>query len=223
MTDRRIHSRKNLDRLAFWENGLLPVVAQDVETGRVLMMAFANQEALEKTLDTGHMHYWSRSRQELWRKGATSGNVQELVSLHFDCDGDTVLARVRQHGPACHTGEDTCFGSLPEPAGDSALEKVRAGEEEPGETVLPGLWSVLQDRASRQPVRSYTVTLLADENLRLKKLGEENAELLLALAKGEVEAVRREAADLVYHLLVALLASGVTLQDLLTELDSRRS
>ena len=112
MTDRQPSKIfPGLDSLSFWENGLLPVVAQDAETGKVLMVAFANREALEKTLVTGQMHYWSRSRNELWHKGATSGNFQDLVSLHADCDSDTLLARVRPRGPACHTGEETCFGS----------------------------------------------------------------------------------------------------------------
>jgi len=222
MTDRSIRSRTDLEGLAFWENGLLPVVAQDVDTGRVLMVAFANMEALEKTLETGSMHYWSRSRQELWRKGATSGNVQELSSLHHDCDSDTLLALVKQRGPACHTGEATCFGTLPTPPLDAGRAGAADGKEPDPEAVLPSLWAVLKERAEKRPSDSYTARLLADENLRLKKLGEETAELLLALAREEEEAIPREAADLVYHLLVALLASGTSLHDLLAELDHRR-
>ena len=202
--------------------GLLPVVAQDVETEAVLMVAFANREALEKTLETRQMHYWSRSRQELWHKGATSGNYQDLVSLHADCDGDTLLARVRQLGPACHTGETTCFGAT-DPEALEADASTQDTQSKWTEDTLPGLWAVLQDRLDRHPTGSYTVKLLEDENLRLKKLGEETAELILALARDEKAKIPREAADLVYHLLVALLASGTTLDDLLTELDTRKA
>jgi phosphoribosyl-ATP pyrophosphohydrolase/phosphoribosyl-AMP cyclohydrolase len=222
MADRAIRRSEDLDSLHFWENGLLPVVAQEASSGVVLMVAFANHEALARTLETGQMHYWSRSRQELWHKGATSGNYQNLISLHMDCDGDTLLARVHQVGPACHTGEATCFGRLP-PGRDSDAQDVSANVLNlPCEETLPSLWATIQSRASQKPEGSYTAQLLADENLRLKKLGEETAELLLAFAREGDDEIRREAADLVYHLLVALQASGVTLDGLLSELDSRR-
>ncbi len=221
MTDRAIRGSEDLDSLLFWENGLLPVVAQDVTSGDVLMVAFANREALEKTLETGQMHYWSRSRQELWHKGATSGNYQDLISLHMDCDRDTLLARVHQVGPACHTGERTCFGEIPPEEVASDQDLASADPEPPCEETLPNLWATLESRATERPPGSYTVRLLEDENLRLKKLGEETAELLLALAKDDKERVRGEAADLVYHVLVAVLASEVTLDELLTELDAR--
>jgi phosphoribosyl-ATP pyrophosphohydrolase/phosphoribosyl-AMP cyclohydrolase len=222
-TDRRIRTPTDLNRLSFWENGLLPVVTQDAATGAVLMVAFSNQEALERTLETGQMHYWSRSRQELWLKGATSGNYQHLVSLHADCDGDTLLALVRPTGPACHTGEATCFGELNP---DTDLEEGSSGGPPlppPSEEILPGLWAILEERAINSPDSSYTVRLLNDENLRLKKLGEETAELLLALAREDKERIPKEAADLVYHLLVAMLASEVTLEELLMELEARKS
>jgi phosphoribosyl-ATP pyrophosphohydrolase/phosphoribosyl-AMP cyclohydrolase len=240
MTDRNLRDPSDLDALAFWENGLLPVVAQDSESGDVLMVAFANREALEQTLVTGQMHYWSRSRQELWHKGATSGNYQSLVSLHADCDGDTLLARVRPMGPACHTGETTCFGDVspdlmvpprgvgPGGGGASTGEGHPVEGSSPpttgpraSEEVLPRIWSILETRAAQRPKESYTVRLLEDENLRLKKLGEETAELLLALSRQELDRIPQEGADLVYHLLVALLAEGVTLDDLLAELESR--
>jgi phosphoribosyl-ATP pyrophosphohydrolase/phosphoribosyl-AMP cyclohydrolase len=221
MTDRTIREASDLDSLRFWENGLLPVVAQNAQTGAVLMVAFANREALAKALETGQMHYWSRSRQELWHKGATSGNYQDLLSLHMDCDGDTLLARVRQIGPACHTGESTCFGSLPTQGDAEGQKQEDLGSGAPCEETLPNLWEILRSRANQRPQGSYTVRLLEDENLRLKKLGEETAELLLALAREDSGRIRGEAADLVYHLLVALLASNVTLEELLLELDSR--
>ena len=221
MTDRTIRETSDLDSLHFWENGLLPVVAQEERTGAVLMVAFANREALSRALETGQMHYWSRSRQELWHKGATSGNYQDLVSLHTDCDSDTLLDRVRQIGPACHTNESTCFGQLPTEADPSLGDSSAEPSGPPFEEVLPSLWATLQSRAEHRPQGSYTTRLLADENLRLKKLGEETAELLLALAREDRDGIRAEAADLVYHLLVALLASEVSLEELLSELDSR--
>ena len=217
MTNRAIRSGGELDTLRFWENGLLPVVAQDAENGAVLMVAFANREALERTLETGQMHYWSRSRQELWHKGATSGNFQKLVSLHADCDGDTLLARILSVGPACHTGETTCFGELP-PLPDTTEPSPPATY---WEEVLPALWKRLEDRATRRPEGSYTVRLLNDENLRLKKLGEEVTELVVALARHEEERIPEEAVDLLYHFMVAIMAAGVTLEEILAVLDAR--
>lgn len=226
MTDRQIQDISSLDSLSFWENGLLPVVAQDAETGKVLMVAFSNREALEKTLVTGQMHYWSRSRNELWHKGATSGNFQDLVSLHADCDSDTLLARVRPRGPACHTGEETCFGALDQPGpslGEGSEEQSSSPDLPIAEQILPGLWATLEKRARFRPDGSYTVRLLEDENLRIKKLGEEMAELILALSRPDQPRIASEAADLVYHLLVALMGSGVGLDELLAELDDRKA
>jgi phosphoribosyl-AMP cyclohydrolase / phosphoribosyl-ATP pyrophosphohydrolase len=234
MTDRRIQGPADLDTLSFPEGGLLPVVTQDAESGEVLMMAWADRTALQRTLDTGQMHYRSRSRGELWHKGATSGNYQDLVSLHGDCDGDTLLARVRPRGPSCHTGDATCFGKLPSgrrlpssggrPTATPADKAASAFQEDapPSESTIPGLWAVLEDRAALRPASSYTVRLLDDENLRLKKLGEETAELILALSRGDGGRILEEAADLVYHLLVALKASGGTLEGLLRELETRK-
>ena len=205
MTDRRIGSPDALGDIRFDADGLVPVVAQDAESGEVLMVAWANRDALERTLDTGYAHFWSRSRAELWKKGETSGNVLEFVSLHADCDGDTLLALVRPAGPACHTGETTCFGAGARSEGDA----------------LARLDAVLASRAEARPAGSYTTRLLDDENLRLKKLGEETAELVTALARGDAAGAREEAADLVYHLLVALRAEGLGLDDLRSALDDR--
>lgn len=219
-SDRRVRTADDLRALSFGERGLLPIVAQDASTREVLMVAYASQEALEQTLASGQMHYWSRSRQELWHKGATSGHVQEVVSLHADCDGDTVLALVHPRGPACHTGETTCFGQV---AGKGAVDGEVGDESAPDpEGTLPSLWKVLEGRAAHRPAKSYTVRLLDDENLRMKKLGEELAELILALSSGDQHHIAAEGADLVYHLLVALLARDVTLRDLLDELDARK-
>jgi phosphoribosyl-AMP cyclohydrolase / phosphoribosyl-ATP pyrophosphohydrolase len=248
MTNRRIEGPADLEALSFQESGLLPVVAQDAVTGDVLMVAWANRSALELTMETGQMHYWSRSRRELWHKGATSENYQDLISLHADCDGDTLLARVTTRGPACHTGDATCFGELrasaaspaigPEPGAergqlsasgtDLGAEPAPSAAMGPGEgavpteSTIPTLWAVLEERAALRPDSSYTVRLLDDENLRLKKLGEETAELILALSRGDRDRILEEAADLVYHLLVALKASGGTLEGLLRELETRK-
>jgi phosphoribosyl-ATP pyrophosphohydrolase/phosphoribosyl-AMP cyclohydrolase len=203
--DRTLASEKDLGALRFDERGLVPVIAQDAVRGDVLMLAWANREALERSLESREMTFWSRSRARLWRKGETSGNVLRLVSLHADCDGDAVLARVDPVGPACHTGDPTCFGGVP------------ASVEPLGE-----LWGVLESRAALLPEGSYTTRLLADGNLRLKKLGEETAELVAALATGDGARARAEAADLLYHVMVALLAAGVSLDDLLKELSARR-
>jgi phosphoribosyl-AMP cyclohydrolase / phosphoribosyl-ATP pyrophosphohydrolase len=214
MTDRTLRTSADLDALDFdKQDGLVPVVAQDATTGAVLMVAYANRDALERSIDSGRMHYWSRSRGELWRKGDTSGHIQHVVSLHGDCDADTMLAIVRQEGPACHTGEATCFG-----------EGATTATADPGATpasVLARLDTVLAARAADRPEGSYTVKLLTDENLRLKKLGEECAELVTALAKGESGRIPEEAADLIYHVLVAARASGVGLDAIAAVLEKR--
>lgn len=180
--------------------GLATVVAQDVTTGAVLMVAHADREALERTLATGEMHYRSRTRG-LWHKGATSGNVQKVVSLTLDCDGDAILARVRPAGPACHTGTTSCFG-------DPALGADALGALD--RTI--GARAAYRDHSAAAP--SYTRRLLDDRNLRLKKIGEEAAELVTACADADRERAAAEGLDLVYHALVALHALGVTLDDL---------
>jgi phosphoribosyl-ATP pyrophosphohydrolase/phosphoribosyl-AMP cyclohydrolase len=198
----------DLDALDFARgNGTVTVVAQDAASGVVLMIAAADREALEETIATGEMHYRSRTRG-LWRKGATSGNVQRVVSLSTDCDGDAVLARVTPAGPACHTGAISCFGSdalVPDVL--SALDATIATR------------SAIPDGGSAAP--SYTRRLLADRNLRLKKIGEEAAELVTACADGDVARAREEAADLLYHALVALRAVGGTLADVRQVLSAR--
>lgn len=207
--DRRLATAEALEALAFDAGGLVPVVAQEARTGAVLMVAWANKRALELSLETGLMHYWSRSRSTLWKKGESSGHLQRVISLHADCDGDTVLARVTMEGPACHTGDATCFGAL--------------GEEPTPipKHVLDGLWEVVEARDRDRPRGSYTTRLLENENLRLKKLGEEVVELVTALARGDAEAPT-EAADLLYHLVVALKGGGVPWPAVLAELERRR-
>lgn len=222
MTDRTLHAAADLDTLDFAKHtGLVPVVAQDDRDGRVLMVAWATRQALELSLSTGEMHFWSRSRGALWKKGETSGNVLALVSLHADCDGDTVLARVRPTGPACHTGEGTCFGEGAEPAADAGGGAAPGSPSGP-DAALAALDATLAARQAERPEGSYTVRLLDDENLRLKKLGEETAELVTALAKGDTERIPEEAADLVYHILAALRGAGVPLEQVLAALEKRR-
>ena len=197
----------DLDLLDFTKGGgLVTVVAQDSRSGVLLMVAHADREALERTIATGEMHYRSRTRG-LWHKGATSGNVQRLVSLGADCDGDAVLARVLPAGPACHTGAQSCFG-------DVALVP----------DVLAELDATIAERAMAGDTSSssYTQRLLADRNLRLKKIGEEAAELVTACADGDVVRASEETADLVYHALVALRAAGGTLTDVQQVLTARR-
>lgn len=224
MTNRRI-DLDQLDSLTWNDQGLIPVIAQSVADGEVLMMAWANREALEKSLLTGALHFWSRSRGALWKKGETSGNVLTLSSLHADCDADTLLALVSPAGPACHTGDDTCFGELFDP-GEIVPDPAATGSPDApaitAETTLPAVFATLEARLRDRPEGSYTVKLLDDENLRIKKIGEEAAELVHALSKGQKARAAEEAADLIYHTLAALLAEGVTLSDVLRELESRR-
>jgi phosphoribosyl-ATP pyrophosphohydrolase/phosphoribosyl-AMP cyclohydrolase len=190
----------DLDALNFEKGqGAVTVVAQDADTGVVLMVAHADRDALERSIATGEMHYRSRTRG-LWRKGATSGNVQQIVALSADCDGDAVLARVRPAGPACHTGTISCFGEkalVPDTL--SALDATIAARA--------------ADMSRDGDERSWTRRLLGDRNLRLKKLGEEAAELVLACADGDALRAGEEGADLLYHALVALHAVGSSLAD----------
>ena len=225
MTDRTLRAASDFDALRFDPGGLLPIVAQDAGSGRVLMVAWANREALERTLTSGEMHFWSRSRRAPWKKGETSGNVLRVRTLHADCDGDTVLALVDPTGPACHTGEVSCFGEGSEPAASAQGRRTvpsDVGASLGTSAAIDRLWAVIEERARTRPEGSYTAKLLGDENLRLKKLGEELAELVAALARGEKSRIPEEAADLVYHLLVALRGSGVSLAAALTALEVRR-
>ncbi|HEX3157514.1 MAG TPA: phosphoribosyl-ATP diphosphatase [Gemmatimonadaceae bacterium] len=202
----------DLDALSWAKgNGVVTVVAQDATSGAVLMVAQADREALARTLATGQMHYRSRTRG-LWHKGATSGNVQHVVSLAADCDGDAVLARVRPAGPACHTGQVSCFG--PDALGADALGALDAAIARRARPEAPGAAD-----PSLRP--SYTRRLLEDRNLRLKKLGEEAAELVTACADGDRERAAAEVADVVYHALVALRAVGGSLADVRDVLAAR--
>lgn len=193
--------------LAFGADGLLPVVVQERKSGDVLMVAWTDAEALERSVASGLAHFWSRSRQKLWRKGETSGNELRVRALRADCDGDTLLMVVDPVGPTCHTGRRTCFGDDAESLGGVVAELER----------------VIEARAGESPDASYTARLLGKGlDHTLKKLGEESTEVVLA-AKGESdERLAEEAADLVFHLLVALKQRGVAPTRFLEVLMSRR-
>jgi len=190
------------------QNGFVTVIAQDATTGAVLMVARADREAIERSESTGEMHYHSRSRG-LWHKGATSGHVQRVVSLEPDCDADAVLARVTPQGPACHVGTMSCF------ADTAATADIFATVD-----------AVIRERAAQRGdggnALTYTQRLLADRNLRLKKIGEEAAELVTACADGHATRAVEEAADLFYHTLVALRALGVGIDEVRNALATRR-
>jgi len=198
-----------IDALVVWdERGLAPCVIQDYDSGEVLTLAYMNREALERTRSTGELHLWSRSRAELWHKGATSGNVQFVRALRIDCDGDALLALVSPTGPACHTGERTCF---------------HRGEVDlaPHE-VLPALERTLSARARERPGGSYTATLLANPALIGEKVREEAEEVTRAAREESDGRVDEEAADVIYHLLVLLCSRGRRLSDAERVLDGRR-
>jgi phosphoribosyl-AMP cyclohydrolase / phosphoribosyl-ATP pyrophosphohydrolase len=210
-----------LSAVRFGADGLVPVVTQESRSGDVLMLAYANQDALERTLVTGLAHYFSRSRGALWQKGESSTHVQRVVEVRLDCDGDAVLYRVEQSGPACHTGRHTCFSTvMSAAAGQRAGESV--AEEDPGGHTLTRLARTIAQRAAERPAGSYTAQLLAQGvGKASQKVGEEAVEVVVA-ANSETEArLTSETADLLYHLLVLLHARGVPLDAVLKELERR--
>jgi len=191
--------------------GLAPAIVQDAASGEVLMLAWMNRESLRQTLDTGLATFWSRSRNELWVKGATSGNTQAVRAVRLDCDQDAILVRVDPAGPACHTGARSCF---------LAGEPLRDGPPSPGET-LAALERVLQSRKQAAPEGSYTAKLFADETLRHKKVGEEAAELVIASLRGNRQEIAHEAADLLFHTLVLLQSHDMGLDEVAQVLRAR--
>jgi phosphoribosyl-ATP pyrophosphohydrolase/phosphoribosyl-AMP cyclohydrolase len=195
--------------VAFDERGLVPCIVQDWRTGEVLTLAYMNADALARTRATGEMHFWSRSRQELWHKGETSGNTQALKAIRYDCDGDAIVALVEPTGPACHTGERTCFhrGELDPPAAYEAL---------------PTLERTIAERAETMPAGSYTTLLLADPPRIGEKVEEEAEEVARAAREESDERVAEEAADVLYHLIVLLRSRGLSLDDAGRVLDGRR-
>ena len=195
------------EQVSYDERGLVPCVVQSWSTGEVLTLAYMNAAALARTRETGELHLYSRSREELWHKGASSGNVQAVKALRLDCDGDAVLALVEPAGPACHTGERTCFHDR-----DDAVA--------PSE-VLPGLERTLIERAEQRPHGSYTVELLDDRARAGAKVMEEAEEVTRAAREESDERLDEEAADLIYHLLVLMRGRGRSLADAERVLDER--
>lgn len=199
----------NIDELNFDERGLIPAIVQDARTREVLTLAYMNEESIARTIETGETWFWSRSRNELWHKGETSGNTQSVVALHSDCDNDAIVVLVNPAGPACHTGARSCFDST-------------AADEDLG-LLLNTLYELIESREHERPQGSYT-TYLFNSGLDkiLKKVGEETAETIIAAKNEDRTRLTAEVADLVYHLLVLLVARGVTLDEICAELASRR-
>ncbi len=201
-----------VDKIRYDERGLVPAIIQDYLDGTVLMMAWMNQESLTKTLATGETCFWSRSRQELWHKGATSGHIQKIHSIRYDCDSDALLIGVEQIGDiACHTGERSCFhqieGAIAPPPGDT----------------LSQLFQVICDRRDHPHENSYTCKLLAGgDNKILKKIGEESAEVVMAFKDDDADSIAGEVADLLYHTLVALAHHQVDIKSVYRKLQERR-
>ncbi|MDJ0509825.1 MAG: bifunctional phosphoribosyl-AMP cyclohydrolase/phosphoribosyl-ATP diphosphatase HisIE [Crocosphaera sp.] len=202
-----------VEKIRYNEQGLVPAIAQDYLDGTVLMMAWMNEESLQKTLETGEAWYWSRSRKELWHKGATSGHIQKVKSMRYDCDSDALLMSIEQVGDiACHTGERSCFHQVEE-------DKKIA----PPADTLSGLYQVICQRRDQPIEGSYTRKLLAGgDNKILKKIGEEAAEVVMACKDDEKEEIAAEVADLFYHTLVALSYHHVDIKDVYRKLQERR-
>jgi len=185
---------------------LVPVVVQDVKNNNVLMLAYMNDEALELTKKTGYMHYWSRSRNAIWKKGETSGNVQKCIELMTDCDGDAILARVEQTGVACHTGTYSCFSK----------DAIRQQD------IIAALWRVFDERKANPSDSSYTCKLFKNRNLLLKKIAEESSEVIIAAKDKSRKEIIYEAGDLMYHLMVLLYDEGISMDEIHAELEGRR-
>lgn len=201
-----------LEKIKFNSDGLVPAIAQDAHTGKVLMQAYMNRESLEKTLTTKYAHYFSRQRQALWKKGESSGHLQEVVSVCADCDYDCILLTVKQTGPACHTGEQTCF-----------FHEMKTFDNVVNSSLLYELYELIADRKINPKEGSYT-NYLFDKGIDkiLKKVGEESAEVIIASKNEGTEELRYEAADLLYHLLVLMNEKGLSLDELFLELGNRR-
>ena len=200
-------------------DGLIPVVAQDFYSNTVMMVAYANAEAVKKTIETKKAWYFSRSRNKLWQKGETSGNHQEVRDILIDCDGDTLIYKVIQSGNACHTGHRTCFfNSLLELASEGSYPDDRGNE-----AILKEVFNVVLDRKNNPKEGSYT-NYLFDKGIDkiLKKVGEEAAETIIAAKNNEPGEIALEVSDLIYHIMVMLADRGMTLEDIYRELESRR-
>ncbi|RME42380.1 MAG: bifunctional phosphoribosyl-AMP cyclohydrolase/phosphoribosyl-ATP diphosphatase HisIE [Chloroflexi bacterium] len=205
------------EEIAWDERGLVPAIVQDAKTGQVLMLAYMNRESLRLTLETGQTHFWSRSRQELWHKGATSGNVQHVREIRYDCDGDTLLVLVEPAGPACHTGEVSCFYRVVSTSAYPLRQRQSADH------ILDELFAVIQDRKVNMPANSYTAHLFEKGSTEIaKKVGEEAIEVIVASAENDRGQLIYESADLIYHLLVLLAQHDIAVEELYQELAKRR-
>jgi phosphoribosyl-AMP cyclohydrolase / phosphoribosyl-ATP pyrophosphohydrolase len=199
-----------MEEIRFDDEGLVPCVMQDARTGEVLTLAYMNEEALSRTRETGEIHFWSRSRGELWHKGATSGNTMQLRALRYDCDCDALVALVDPAGPACHTGERSCFH-----AGDL--------EPQPGEALAVLERTIAERKATGDDGSSYTAKLLADPPFIGEKVREEAEEVTRAAASESDQRLREESADVLYHLAVLLASRGLSFGDAFEELNDRRT
>jgi phosphoribosyl-ATP pyrophosphohydrolase/phosphoribosyl-AMP cyclohydrolase len=207
------------EQIKWSADGLVPAVVQDALSKEVLMLAYMNSESLQRSIESGQTWFWSRSRDELWNKGATSGHTQEIVSLHYDCDGDTLLIKVKQIGPACHTGAYSCF--YRDASGETAgVVQNKTNEDRFGP--LSRLEATIAQRDAERPEGAYT-TYLFDKGVDkiLKKVGEETAEVIIAAKNRDQEELRCEAADLIFHLMVLLREQGIPFDGVLQELEFR--
>lgn len=217
-------SKDFIEQIKFNSHGLVPAIVQEVSTGEVLMLAYQNREALLKTLETGTTWFFSRSRQELWHKGATSGHYQEVEAIYYDCDGDTILMQVKQTGCACHEGYHSCFHNRVTPEGVVLEEdRVTMNEARRLGSILGELAAVIAQRKAELPEGSYT-TYLFNKGLDkiLKKVGEETAEVIIAAKNNDPAETVYEVSDLIYHLLVLLAEQNVELGSIADELARRR-
>lgn len=216
-------STDTVQNLKYGPDGLIPAIVQDDGTGEVLMMAYMNQESLRMTLERGFTHFWSRSRKKFWMKGESSGHVQEVKGILYDCDRDTLLIRVVQKGPgACHTGHRSCFFTAMEgrEIGEATFGVDEAYQKQP---VLERLVDIIRERRETRQEGSYVSSLMErGREAVLKKVGEEATEVVLAGAQGDRRAMIRETADLWFHTLIALVDQGIALEEVYDELRSRR-
>ncbi|MFA6877493.1 MAG: bifunctional phosphoribosyl-AMP cyclohydrolase/phosphoribosyl-ATP diphosphatase HisIE [Fusobacterium sp.] len=205
-----------INEIKFDNKGLVPAIAQDVNTGKVLMLAYMNKEAVEKTLNEKIAHYYSKSRQELWKKGETSGNIQKIKGFYYDCDKDTILIKVEQVGVACHTGNYSCFFN-------EVLNEDNKENFQNNEDVLKELYLSITDRKNNPREGSYTNYLFREGiDKILKKVGEESAEVIIASKNESKEEMIYEISDLVYHVIVLMINQGVAIEDIKKELVKRR-
>ncbi|WP_308637302.1 bifunctional phosphoribosyl-AMP cyclohydrolase/phosphoribosyl-ATP diphosphatase HisIE [Paenibacillus silvisoli] len=204
------------------EAGLVPAIVQDANSKEVLMMAYMNEESLGRSIETGDTWFWSRSRNELWHKGATSGHTQRIVAMHYDCDGDTLLLRVEQNGPACHNGTYSCFTN--EVSGIAGTDSSAPTMTSDRFAMLNQLEAVIAQRYTERPEGAYT-TYLFEKGVDkiLKKVGEESAEVIIAAKNKDNDELRCETSDLIFHLMVLLRERGLSLDEVMAELGNRHN